>query len=397
MKTKILFVIESLVCGGAEKSLITLLNLIDYSKFDVSLQLFKLDGEFMKYLPTEVHLLPLLDSTEQEKENLLKNIIKGHFKAFFAHLCFSIHIRQKSCRNNNDIFRNYWHDLGKLITPSIEEYDVAIAYGQRLPTFYVAHKVKANRKLAWINIIPQWNKQNADFLAPAYAYFDKIICVSEASRKASCEQLHLPIEKTHLVTDIVDPNIIYRLSDEEPGYELDTTRPIILTVARLDYVCKGYDITLETAKILRDRGVNFVWYALGKGNKYEDMKKYILENHLENHFIMLGATSNPYPYFKRCKLYVQTSRYEGYGITLAEARILNRPIVTTEFGCVWKQMIQGENGIVTPINAEKVADAIQELLSNKDLYYHIQQYQMSEKKGNVEEMANVYKAINGEI
>lgn len=395
MKTKLLFVIESLVCGGAEKSLTTLLNLIDYSKYDVSLQLFTHKGEFMKYVPREVHLLPLLPSTELERESLAQKFLRGHWRVLIAHLKFSFHIRQKSCVNNNDIFRHYWQDWGALISQAQVEYDVAIAYGQRLPTFYVAYKVKARRKLAWINIIPQWNKQNAAYLAPTYDHFDKVVCVSKASQEASCEQLHLPIEKTHIVTDIVDPAMIERLAEQEPEYKLDLSRPMILTVARLDYVCKGYDIALEAAKILRDRGVNFVWYALGKGIKYDEMKTFIADNHLENHYILLGSTSNPYPFFKRCTLYAQTSRYEGYGITLAEARLLNRPVVTTEYGCVWKQMVQGENGIVTSMEPEKVADAIQQLLTDKSLYDHIQQNQMQEKKGNVEEMENVYKTILG--
>lgn len=397
MKTRLLFVIESLGCGGAEKSLTTLLNLIDYNRYEVSLQLFSLHGEFMKYVPEAVNVLPLLPSSEIQSEPLYKKLLSGHWRALIAHLKFSVHTRLTKCKNNNDIFRYYWKDWGRIVTPAKEEYDVAIAYGQRLPTFYVAYKVKARRKLAWINIIPQWSVQNAAFLAPAYDFFDKVICVSRASQEASCEQLHLPVEKTHIVTDILDPGMIERLAEEQPEYPLDLTRPMILTVARLDYTCKGYDITLEAAKILRDRGVDFIWYALGGGSKYDEMKKYIVKNHLENHFILLGSTPNPYPYFKRCTLYVQTSRYEGYGIAIAEARLLNRPVVTTEFGCVWKQMVQGENGIVTPVDATKVADAVQQLLTDKSLYNHILQYLKQERKGNVEEMENVYKTINGEI
>ena len=125
------------------------------------------------------------------------------------------------------------------------------------------------------------------------------------------------------------------------------------------------------------------------------MKKYIEEHHLNNYFILLGSTSNPYPYFKRCTIYAQTSRYEGYGISIAEARMLNRPVVCTEFGSVWKQMVQGKNGIVTSIDPQAVADAIQDLLADKDLYNSIQQYQMQEVKGNTEEINRIYNIIGG--
>ncbi len=57
-KKKLLFVMESLRIGGAEKSLLTLLPMLDYEKYDVSLFLFRHNGELMKFLPETVHLLP---------------------------------------------------------------------------------------------------------------------------------------------------------------------------------------------------------------------------------------------------------------------------------------------------------------------------------------------------
>ena len=49
MKKKVLFVIESLTCAGGEKSLTTLLNLFNYEKYDVELQLFSYGGELEKW------------------------------------------------------------------------------------------------------------------------------------------------------------------------------------------------------------------------------------------------------------------------------------------------------------------------------------------------------------
>ena len=72
-KKKILFVIESLACAGAEKSLTTLLNLMDYTKFDVDLQLFGYGGAFEKLLPKEVNLLPKLKYFEYCELSLINN------------------------------------------------------------------------------------------------------------------------------------------------------------------------------------------------------------------------------------------------------------------------------------------------------------------------------------
>ena len=132
---------------------------------------------------------------------------------------------------------------------------------------------------------------------------------------------------------------------------------------------------------------------IGKGDYREDMESYIAKHHLDSVFLFLGTTPNPYPYIKNCTIYVQTSRHEGYGLSIAEARILNRPLVTTEFDAVWAQMVQGENGIVVPQDPVAVADAIERLLNDKKLYDHIVSYQKQEKKGNTEEIEKFYQLI----
>ena len=110
-------------------------------------------------------------------------------------------------------------------------------------------------------------------------------------------------------------------------------------------------------------------------------------------FTLLGAKPNPYPYMKSADIYVQTSRFEGYCLTLAEARMLNVPCVTTEFDVVYAQMINGENGLVVPMTPESVAEAITRLSTNPALYQHIQSYLKHEKKGNVEEIKKFYELV----
>ena len=59
---KLLFVMPSLDSGGAEKSLVNLLNIIDYSQYNVDLLLLKQEGLFLNQIPKEVNLLPVTDS-----------------------------------------------------------------------------------------------------------------------------------------------------------------------------------------------------------------------------------------------------------------------------------------------------------------------------------------------
>lgn len=129
MKKKILFVIDSLNIGGAEKSLVTLLNLIDFVKYEVHLQMFAMGGVFEMFIPKEVNILPC---------------IKG--KSIIRHLVFSLLIRLKKYKHA-EIARIYWKTIGTKLPVDKTYYDVSIGYGQCLPTFFVVDKTMARKKL----------------------------------------------------------------------------------------------------------------------------------------------------------------------------------------------------------------------------------------------------------
>lgn len=125
------------------------------------------------------------------------------------------------------------------------------------------------------------------------------------------------------------------------------------------------------------------------------MEIFIAENNLQTNLFLLGFKSNPYSYLASADLYVQTSRHEGFGLSIAEARLLNVPVVTTEFDVVYNQMIPEENGLVVPQDPVAVADAIERLLTDKKLYQHIVSFLKTEKKGNTEELEKFYALIEG--
>ena len=75
MKKKLLFVIESLATAGAEKSLVTLLSVLDYSKYEVDLQLFSYGGELERYVPEEVNLLPPLSYTQFTNKGIVQQLL----------------------------------------------------------------------------------------------------------------------------------------------------------------------------------------------------------------------------------------------------------------------------------------------------------------------------------
>ena len=387
MKKKILFVIESLIAAGGEKSLVTLLSLIDYTKYDVDLQLFGYGGEFEQFVPKEVNLLPPLSYTAylMGKKRCTLNMLYARIRYSLSLRIHKTTIKEKA--------RFYWTYIGSCIDKNTKYYDVAIAYGQCHPTFYVAEKVNATKKLAWVNCIYHLEGREREYQRRFYETMDSIVMVSEASLEHFKTIYPDMISKMFLMPDLIAPPFINKMSFEKGSFDDGFTGARLLTVARLNKTDKGYDITLDACRILKERGSKFKWYALGRGEYRLEMEQYIKEHHLEDTFILLGTTPNPYPYIKDCTLYVQTSRHEGFGLSIAEARILNKPVVTTEFDAVWAQMVQGENGIVVPQDPIAVADAIERLLNDKELYDHIVAYQQHEKKGNTEEIEKFYQLI----
>ena len=389
---KILFVIDSLGVGGAEKSLITLLNSIDYEQYSVDLQLFSKGGAFEKYLPKHVSVLKLPKYIHYTQNRILNSLNIKYFRYFVARFKYSLLLRLFPSSKHTTKAMLFWKSTSSCFDKT-KKYDIAIAYGQGVPTFYVADKVLANKKFAWINALLYFEHNVLKYNCSKYLKFDKIVTVSTSSFENFTSLYNQFTQKTTIIKDLIDQNFIKQMSLNDSSPSIKHSCFKILTVARLDNGHKGYDIALDVAKILKERGVDFVWYAVGEGGFRSEMETFIKENNLTDKFVLLGAKDNPYPYFRACDLYVQTSRHEGFGLSIAEARILNKPVVTTEFEAVWNQMVQGKNGVVVPIDATAVADAIQDLIENPEKMNAISDYQRTEKKGNIEELQKFYLLI----
>ena len=394
-KESILFVIDSLHCAGAEKSLTTLLSLLNYSKYDVDLQLFGYGGALEELVPKEVNILKPMEyikfSSLSTKNAVIKSLKNMNFKMLSSRLKFSLAIRKDNYSNAQKA-RVYWQKVSNVIEKNNKEYDIAISYAQGVPTFYVAEKVCAKKKLAWVNVSYKLEDEDRIFQEHFYDKYNKIVAVSDSAKNIFLETFPKYTDKLEIIYDINDADFIKKMSDQGQSYNDNYTGLRILTIGRLANQ-KGYDMALEACKILKEKGIEFKWYSLGMGPLKEEIEKYINENNLENNFKLLGVKSNPYPFIRDCDIYVQTSRFEGFGIAIAEARMLNKPVVTTRFDAVYNQMKDRKNGLVVDMNSQGIVNGILELINNKKLTNEIISYLKTEKKGNTEELEKFYKLI----
>lgn len=394
-KQQLLFVIDSLDCAGAEKSLVTLLSLLNYNKYSVDLMLFAHGKVLEELIPKEVKIIEPIEYTKFTNLGFLGAFMysfkKKKFKNLISRIKYSFRIRTKKYSNPQKA-RIYWESVADVIEENPKHYDIVVSYAQGVPTFYAADKVNAKKKFAWVNVSYRLKEKDKKFQKKFYDQYDKIVAVSDTTKEIFLETFPELSNRMEVIFDINNPDFILSMAQIGDNYEDNFKGIRILTIGRFDYQ-KGYDIALEACKKLRESGINFRWYSLGKGPLQQDLEKYIRENDLTEHFILLGVKANPYPYIKNADIYVQTSRFEGFGLAIAEARMLNIPIVSTRFDAVYMQMVHGKNGLVVDMNGEAVSNAIRKLVTDNVLRNSIIQYLEKEKKGNTEEILRFYQLI----
>lgn len=360
MKHRVLFFIESLQCGGAEKSLISLLPLLDYSQVDVDLMLLKRGGIFEQYIPKEVR------------------IIDFHQEAYpiWFRVCqtlFSLRLRWNNLIGRKEHgAETRWRTMHSAYRNLQQSYDVAIAYQQGFPTYYIAEKVNATKKITWVNADITKVGYNAVYNLPFYQQYNTIVPVSHQLQQIlECSPV-VPKQRLKTVLDILNVDLIHTMSKEPIQFWGAGNKIILVTVGRL-VALKGYDMAIEAAQILKSRKIAFVWYFIGEGTERSHLEQLIAENGLRDEVILLGEQANPYPYMVAADIYVQTSRFEGFGLTLAEARILGKPVVSTNFPVVYDQIQHGENGLIAEMTPESIAENIITLMTDEALRDKIMQ------------------------
>ena len=395
MKKKILFMVSSMNIGGVEKSLLSLLAVIPKEKYEITILTLDKKGGFLEYIPNNVKLIeaewfkyikPLIMDSPQ-------NIIKRYIKNYeFLKIPSFIYSYFKS-KKTNDRYIYYKHVL-KSIPECKEKYDAAIAYAgpTEIIDAYISRKVKAEKKIAWVHFDISKHKINKKLYNNLYERFDKIFAVSNECKKKLDEIIPAVRNKSEVLFNIVSEDLINEMSESNIDFDDNYKGIKIITVGRLSKE-KGQDLAIKTlAKLKKDR-YDVKWYCIGEGNSRQEFEQLIKEYNLENDFLLLGATSNPYPYIKNADIYVQTSRHEGYCLTLAEAKALNKPIVTTNFIGAYEQIKDNENGIIVNCNENDLADAIKKLIGKKEICSRFSNKLREEKIDTTSEISKLLNYI----
>ena len=367
MRKRILIAIHYLEIGGAEISLIGLLQSLDYSKYDVDLFVYSHRGELMQFIPKEVNLLPEIPEYAQIERPMKDALKDGYWRIVLKRLIakrrFARYKKSTNPVDNGAVF-GYVFDSVTPVLPSLEylgEYDLAISF--LTPHNIVADKVKAKKKAAWIHTDYSMIDVDAGLELPVWSKFDHVVSISDQVTENFLGVFPSLKDKIVRIDNILSPKFVRERAEQIPPEVVDKEMPKedgvtnLLSVGRFCYA-KNYDNVPDICRRIIESGVNVRWYLIGYGGDEPLIRSKITEAGMENHVIILGKKSNPYPYIKACDIYVQPSRYEGNSVTVREAQILCKPVVVTDYSTARNQISDGIDGVIVPVENEGSAEGI---------------------------------------
>ena len=397
-KKRIFISMHYLELGGAEISLIGLLQALNYSKYDVDLFLHRHQGELMQFIPKEVNLLPEITSYACIENPLTEAIRRGQFGVVWGRLKARWRARRYQPRDaslpQNAIFQYIAQEIEPCL-PSLEkygEYDLAISFLQ--PHNYVLSKVKAKKKVCWIHTDYTKVEFDVDAELPIWSAYDHIVSISPDVTKTFLQVFPSLEDKIVEIENILSSEFVRKRADEtnvDSEMPKEKGRANLLSVGRFTDA-KNYDNVPDICRQVREQGVDVRWYIIGYGEEALIRQK-IHEAGMEEYVILLGKRTNPYPYMKACDVYAQPSRYEGKSVTVREAQMLCKPVVITNYATAKSQIRDGVDGVIVSKDNEGCAKGIADFIRKKQLQNDIINYLYDHDYGNVDEVEKVYRMI----
>ena len=359
---KILIMNNSLHGGGAERVLQTLLNHIDYQKYDITL--YSVLKDHLEGYNKQIKQRYIFDKYDNKKKiTKIKIKIINKIKLLIykksVNLFYKLFVRGR--------------------------YDVEIAFIEGDSTKIISgSNNKRSKKYAWVHVDlseNHWTEivySDSEEEKKCYLTYDKIFCVSEAV-KDSMNKLFGIQENVYVQHNPIDETRILQMAEKRVETIEQREKVNFITVGRL-VPQKGYDRLLRVVSKLAQEGYQFGIDILGEGTEKETYLKYVEENNLGNYVRFLGFVENPYPYMKKADAFICSSRTEGYSTVICESIILGVPVITT--CCSGTEEIIGGSGcrLIEENSEEGIYRGIKYILENPSELLNMQQKTQERKQ-----------------
>ena len=401
MKPRIFIAMHYMEIGGAETALVGLLNALDPARVDVDLFLYDHRGEMMQFIPEWVNLLPQIPKYSVLERPIVELVKRGFWGIAAARMWAKRISKVAYKRSGSKLENNGGLDkMSKCTTPLLPKinqsvtYDLAISF--LTPHRIVAEKVKAKKKIAWIHTDYTRVWVDAEDELKVWQKYDYVASISGDVTNTFLQVFPSLAPKIVEIENILSPTFVRKRAElEDTDKEFRQTDNIsLLSIGRYSEQ-KNYDNVPDICKhLINETKLNIKWYIIGYGGDEALIRKKIKEAGMEEHVILLGKRSNPYPYIKACDIYVQPSRYEGKSVTVREAQMLCKPVVVTNYPTAPSQIRSGIDGVIVPMDNEGCAHGLAEVICDKPLQERIIAHLKTHDYGNESEVEKIYTLIN---
>lgn len=373
--------------GGIERSLLGLLDSIDYEKYNVNLFLYAHHGPLMKFINKNANVLPEEKELAYLRESFgtkLKN--RAYYSAYMR--CKEAAVSKFTHINHDKMWAEI---MRKKVKPIKKHYDLALGFFR--PFDLIDEKVCADIKVGWIHTDYSSAGEDLECLRKDYVKMDYIVGVSDQTARTFIELFPELESKVIISENILSESFIKSEADKsDVSNEMDDNCVKLLSIGRF-CEAKNFDNVPEIASIIKSKGVDFKWYIIGYGADENLIKSKIAQYNMEDTVIILGKKENPYPYIKACDVYVQPSRYEGKCVAVREAQILNKPVIITNYASSKSQLQDGFDGVIVPMDNQGCADGIVKVIDDKDLQNQLIENTKKTDYTNSKEIEKLYKLI----
>jgi glycosyltransferase involved in cell wall biosynthesis len=396
-KKEILILMKTMNIGGAERSLLGLLGSFDYNKYNLTLMVYQHGGEFMKYIPKEVNLLPY-NSKFDVFEVPIKNILFSRRFIFgLARILSKIELKIYTLltkkKSNVWLKQQYSNKYIVPLLPKLEgSYDLAINFLG--VSDLLIKRVDAKKKIGWIHTDYNQLVYNPKIDRSMYAKLDYIANVSKDCNEVFLENYPEFYDKSFVIENILSKKIILKQAEEfQVDNEIFNDNSIkILSIGRFGFA-KNFDNIPEICKNIISKGIDIKWYIIGYGNDEQLIRRKIIEFNVTKNVFILGKKKNPYPYIKACDFYIQPSRFEGKSVTVREAQIISKPVIISNYKTSASQIKHEYDGFIVSQDNYLCADQVGAIIKNKKLVSQVIQNCNSSNFDNSQEIEKIERFI----
>jgi glycosyltransferase involved in cell wall biosynthesis len=378
-----------MIIGGSTTSLLSILNKLDYTSYEVDLLLYYNKGALYDQIPHQVTILAQASIYPQSAKAIkfIRSVFKGDImRALYCGLVFE---RQLKLYGQTMVYARLTNS--RYIE---KEYDIAIGFLEGWPNLQVALKINARKKIMWIH--PDYKESSMNPLID-YKIFkkaDNIVTVSKKGLENLIEVFPEFKSKIKHIENILSKETLVMLAQEfNPDFNVNESKINLITICRIDFASKGLDRGVEAFLKLKVSNLvnNYHWYIIGDGRNYNELSAIIKDYDLEKHITLLGQKKNPFPYLIKMDMFFLPSRYEGKPMAVTEAQILGIPALITAYSSAYEQINDGYNGIIVQNSDIEIYNKLKNLVNKKEYILELKKNTSSNQYSDDSEMIELYK------